>query len=279
LYKIKLQNHKKKIIGLAIFVLLGVLTWQPWKTPPLTGDWQTHLAVPSTAEFNGNLVTIKNVRNFRYYPTESDLHPNYYDKVYDLNKIKKIWYITEPFNGEEYAAHTFLSFEFEDNVFVSITIEARKTKAQAYSTWQGLLKSYPLIYIAADERDTVMLRANLRKDTEYVYPVKTSKEKAQKLFVDMLERMNDLLVHPVWYNTLFSNCTTNIAYHINRVTPGRVSWSWRLWLTGYADEYAYNLGLLDTNLSLQDARAKYKINDRSEKAGDVPNYSLLIRGQ
>jgi hypothetical protein len=95
----------------------------------------------------------------------------------------------------------------------------------------------------------------------------------------MLQKMNELSsTNPRWYNTLFANCTSSIAEHINKLTPGRISmFSWQLWLTASADELALNHGLLDTNLSIKQAREKYNINEISERVGDVPNYSIEIR--
>ncbi|MEI6587941.1 MAG: DUF4105 domain-containing protein [Candidatus Moraniibacteriota bacterium] len=267
-----------------IFVVMGVLViffgWYFLDKPSLKGDWQEQLAVISTAEFKGNQVIVRNVRNFRYYPTEADMHPSYYDKTYDLNQIKKVWYVTEPFNENKVAAHTFVSFEFNNGDFLAISVEARKTKGQKYSTLKGMLHSYPLVYVAADERDVVLLRANLRKDKVYVYPAKLEKpENAKLLLTDMLKEMNRLTTtDPAWYNTLFSNCTSRIASHVNKLTPGRISaFSWQLWLTSSADELALKRGLLDTNLSIEQAREKYNINATSERIGDVPNYSAEIR--
>lgn len=269
----------KWLLGAVGVLLLVCIVWQGVQRPPLTGDWQTQLDNISTAEFNGNTVTVRNVRNFRYGPTEADMHPDYYTKTYDLNGIERVWYTTEPFNENKLAAHTFLTFEFKNGDFLAITMEARKTKAQSYSIWKGMLRTYPLVYIAADERDVTLLRANLRKDEVYVYPVKLSKpENARLLLVDVLERMNDLLVHPVWYHTLFANCTSSIAYHVNRLSPDRVSsLSWQLWLTASADELALKRGLLDTDLSIEQARAKYAVTARSHEVGDVPDYSKRIR--
>ena len=71
----------KKILFSAGFFLVALLAWQSLKQAPLQDDWQVQLATPSMAEFNGNLVTVKNVRNFRYSPTEHDMHPAYYDKT------------------------------------------------------------------------------------------------------------------------------------------------------------------------------------------------------
>lgn len=260
---------------LVVFFFLYFLT-----SPSTIGDWQEQLAVLSTAEFNGDLVTVKNVRNFRYYPTEKDMHPAYYDKTYDLTQIKKVWYVAEPFNENQSAAHTFVSFEFSNGDFLAISIEARKTKDQVYSTWKGMLRSYPLVYIAADERDVLLLRANIRKDKVYVYPVKLEQpENARLILTDMLTTMNELIsTKPVWYNTLFANCTSSIAKHVNKITPHRISqFSWQLWLTASADELALKHGLLDTDLSITQAREKYSINQISERVGDVSNYSSEIR--
>ncbi len=268
------------VLGVVLLMaVLGFVGWQSSLTPPAQGDWQTHLNITSTAEFAGDSVTVRNVRNFRYGPTEADMHPDYYTKTYDLNGVERVWYITEPFNELKVAAHTFLSFEFKNGDFLAITMEARKTKTQEYSMWKGMVRTYPLVYIAADERDVVLVRANLRKDKVFAYPVKFSKpENARVLLVDVLERMNELLVQPAWYNTFWSNCTSNIAYHVNRISPDRVSpLSWQLLLTASADELALKKGLLDIDLSIEQARQKYEVTQLSQSTGDVPDYSKRIR--
>lgn len=270
----------KKILLILGGLLLLLIVWQGLKKVPLEGDWQEQLQIISSAEVKGDEVTIKNVRNFRYYPTEEDMHPGYYDKTYNLKEIKKVWFVTEPFNENQSAAHTFVSFEFTNGDFLAISIEARKTKEQTYSILKGMFHTYPLVYIAADERDVLLLRANIRKDKVYVYPVRLEKpENARLLLTDMLIRMNELVsTKPTWYNTLFANCTSSIAKHVNKLTPGRISvFNWRLWLTASADELALTSGLLDTDLSIDQAREKYSVNEASERIGDAPEYSLEIR--
>lgn len=268
----------KKYLLTLLFVVIAFGIYYLQMKPKVEAQWQPTLAVPSTAEFNGDLVTIHNVRNFRYTESEEPI-PAYYDKTYDLREIKKVWFVTEPFNEMKYAAHTFLSFEFNNGDFLSITIEARKTVDQKYSAFKGMLKTYPLIYIAADERDVILMRANIRKDKVYIYPVKLSKpENARLILVDMLNEMNTLVTKPKWYNSFFANCTSSIAKHVNKIDQGRISLlSWQLLLTASADKLAYHAGLIDTNLSIEQAREKYLITDKSLKIGDVENYSKLIR--
>lgn len=277
------KTFLKRFLKIAFLGLFIFVVWQYFKPAPLEGNWQLHLSQPSLAEFNSDeTVTVRNVRNFRYGPTEDDMHPDYYDRTYDLNGVKQIWFVNEPFNENQLASHTFVSFEFENGDFLAISIEVRKEVGQSYSVWKGLLRNYPLIYVAADERDVVLLRANLRKDDVFVYPVKLEKpENARLILTDMLERMNALVTtNPEWYNTLTSNCTSNIAFHVNKLSPKRISLlSWQLLFTASSDELALKAGLLDTDLPIAEARKKYQINALSEAAGDVSEYSRIIRGQ
>lgn len=277
--KIKKLGYKKILLG--VFGIICIVTlMRVFKPIPLAGDWQEQLAVPSIAEFNGDTVTVKNVRNFRYGPTESDMQKAHYDRTYDMSQLKKVWFVSEPFNENQLAAHTFVSFEFADGNFLAISIEARKTKDQVYSVWKGAINSYPLMYVAADERDVVLLRANLRKDKVYVYPVRLEKpENGRLLLVDMLTRMNELVsTKRAWYNSFLANCTSSIVGHVNKLSPGRISkFSWELLLTASADELALEAGLLDTDLSIEEARKKYSINEASMRVGDVQSYSAEIR--
>jgi len=192
--------------------------------------------------------------------------------------IRDVWYIVEPFSGIPCSAHTFLSFEFENDQFVSISVEIRKEKGETYDPIKGLFNKYELMYVIADERDVIKLRTNYRKDLVYVYPAKTTKEKTQTLFLDMIQRANSLRDNPEFYNTITNTCTTNIVSHINKITPDRVPFfNLRILLPANSDKLAYELGLIDTNLSFEDARTLYYINDRAMKYADDPDFSVKIR--
>ena len=283
----KKKNWKtvtKKILkytSLSIIVLLAIfIIWQASKKVPTEGDWKDALKVLSTAEFHDNLITVKNVRNFQYDSSGNPTIEAYYDKTYDLNKLKKVWYITAPFNPGSSFAHTFLSFEFQDNSFLVITVEGRLVKGQKYNPINGTIRTFPLMYIATDERDAIYVRANINKSAIYVYPLKANQKDGRLLLVDMLNRMNDLSIHPAWYNSIFDNCTSSIAKHVNKIWPGILpTFDWQVILTSYADKLALDSGLLDTNLDIDQARKKFYVTDKSEKAGYVENYSVLIRQQ
>ncbi len=101
----------------------------------------------------------------------------------------------------------------------------------------------------------------------------------QKLFVDMVTRSSQLNAQPEFYNTLTNTCTTNIVDHVNEISPNKVSFDWRYLFPEYADELAYEIGLLDTNLPLEELRQKHQINNLAEQYADSEDFSLKIRGK
>lgn len=270
-----------KIRSILVFIVacLGIfLLWQVILPVPTDSDWKDTLKLLSTAEFSGDSVTVKNIRNFQYDATGKPTVKDYYDKTYDLRQLKKTWYIVDPFDPGSAFAHTYLSFEFSDGSFLSITIEARLNKSQIYSIWGGIVHTYPLMYIAADERDVVYLRTNIFKDQMYMYPLKASPDQGRLLLVDMLERMNDIAVHPVWYTAYNANCTSSIASHVNKIWPGLLpTLDWQAILTGFADKLALDRGLLDTTLPLDEARKQFYVTDKAQEIGYVNEFSELIR--
>jgi len=273
--------RRKILLYTPLFLAVTILTliiWQSIKKVPTEGNWKTTLAVLSTAEFNGDRVTVKNVRNFEYDKDENVTAAKYEDRTYDLNKLSKVWFISSPFDPGSPFAHTFLSFEFEDSQYLAITIEARLTKEQKYTLTQGALRTYPLMYIAADERDVIYMRTTSRGADVYLYPLKATPLQGKVLLTDMLNRMNEIAVTPTWYNAFFANCTSSIAGHVNKIWPGVLpGFDWQSVVTGYADKLALESDLIDTTLSIDEAREKYYVSDISKEIGRVENYSKLIR--
>lgn len=265
------------LLFLLLFLIVALTITHFVTTPSNDRNWNDDQKVLPYAEINNDLISIHNIRNFSYTST-TDYTPSYYDKTFDLSKLKKVWYIVEPFSGIPGSAHTFLSFEFENDQFVSISIEIRKEKGETYNPIKGLFNKYEIMYVIADERDVIKLRSNYRKDLVYVYPVKTTEEKAQALFLDMISRTNNLKDHPEFYNTVTDNCTTNIVKHVDKITPDRVPlFNLRILLPANSDKLAYDLGLIDTDLTFEQVRVRYFINDQAMKYADDPNFSVKIR--
>src|SRR3954463_12858945 len=88
------------------FVL--VLTWWLTLQPSNNRDWQPGLAQLAYADIAGNTVTVHNIRNCDYR-SESDFDVHYYDKTFDLDKIRAAdLYMV--YWGSPHMAHTMVSF-------------------------------------------------------------------------------------------------------------------------------------------------------------------------
>ncbi len=267
----------KTIISILVIIGIGFYIFAVLpKKPSNDRDWSPDQKILSTITKNGDIVTIENVRNFTYAST-TIYTANYYTKDYNISKLKKVWYIVEPFSGYKGAAHTFLSFEFEENVFLSVSVEIRKEVGESFSAKNGLLREYELMYVFADEKDAVKLRTNFRKDTVYMYPVQTTPEKARLVFEDIVVRAQTLAEKPEFYNTLTNNCTTNIIAHVNAIDPKRIPLTYAAIFPEYSDIVAHKLGLIPNDLPIEEIRAKYKINEKAETFANDPDFSVKIR--
>jgi len=266
---------KRKVAVVLLFCLVVVFAVHFISTPSNDRDWSNDQALLAYAKFDGDEVKIFNIRNFSYTATD-EYEIDYYDKTFNLNDVTSVDYIVEPFDGIG-AAHTFLSFGFNNEDYVAVSVEIRKEKGESFSPLKGLFRNYELMYVIADEKDVVVLRANHRKDEVYLYPVEVSYENMKNLFVDVLERANQLRDEPEFYNTLTNTCTTNIARHINNISPNKIPWDLRLLLPKNSDVLAYELGLLDNSVPFEVLRSRHLINKKVEMYANEPNFSQLIR--
>ena len=97
------------------------------------------------------------------------------------------------------------------------------------------------------------------------------------VFLDMLLRANAIKEKPEFYNTLTNTCTTNLVAHVNEIIPGRIPFSLKILMPAHSDELAREIGLIDQNISIEELRAKYKINERALRYADDPQFSVRIR--
>jgi hypothetical protein len=148
--------------ALAAYLLLfgGVLSW--WLTIPPSNDrpWVPDVARLSTAEIDGDRVTIHNLRNFAYR-SEEDYDERWETRSYDLSTIEGVDFFLV-YWGSPAIAHTITSWTFEAGPPLAISIETRKEVGETYSAVKGFFRQYELYYVVSDETDVVGLRTNHR---------------------------------------------------------------------------------------------------------------------
>jgi hypothetical protein len=269
-----LPNRRRTLLGFG--AACGVLlVWWLSIEPSNQRDWQAEVAVLPYATRDGDRVTLHEVRNFDYR-TEQDFVARYDDRTYDLRALDAVDLIAVYWAGEA-IAHIIVSFGFGAE-HVAFSIETRKRQGEAYSSLAGFFRRYELIYLVGDERDLIRVRTNYREPREQVhlYRTRTSPPNGRRLFLEYVERINQLKERPEFYNTLASNCTTDV-WSLAQALSGALPLDWRVLLSGYFPSYAYELGALDTRLPFAELKARSLINAAAEAADQAPDFSTRIR--
>ena len=269
------RRHLGVVVAFVAFAL--VTSWWFTLKPLQHRDWQPDDAETAWADIQGDDVTIHNVRNCDYVTTK-DYTCHWETRAYNLSNLSGIdLFIT--WWGPTLIAHPIVSFDFGSQGHVPMSIETRDVVGQSYSAVRGFFRQYALIYIVTDERDVVRLRTNFRKDEEvYLFRTTVKPELSRKIFLDYLERVNELHNQPEWYNALTNNCTTNIDVSASQAQDRSTVWNWRVILNGKMDEMLYEHHRFVTGgLSLPELKAQAHINAAGIAADNSPDWSKLIR--
>ncbi len=258
------------------FALL--LLWWFSLEPSNERDWQTDVAVLPSATIDGDSVTVHNIRNFAYR-TETDYTPAYYDRRFDLRQLSGVDLVAVYWMGPA-IAHVFLSFAFADGQHLAFSIETRKEKNEDYSTLKGFFRQYELYYVVADERDVIRLRTNYRHnppESVHVFRLRSKPEHQRRLFLEYLRQINALKEKPAFYNTLTTNCTTNIWFNA-RVIDANLPFSWKILASGHVPELLYERGQLqDDGLPFAELQRRAEVNARAQAADQAADFSQRIR--
>ncbi len=255
----------------------ALLAWFFSLAPSNDRDWQADVATLPYATVAGDIVTMHNIRNFDYR-SETDYTPAYYDKRFDVSKLTGVDIIAVYWMGPA-VAHIFVSFEFAGSDHLAVSIETRKEKGEEYSTLKGFFRQYELYYVVADERDVIRLRTNYRKDPPedvYVYRAQGPLENGRRLFLDYVRKINSLKEKAEFYNTLTTNCTTNIWMH-TLVNVGHLPFSWKILASGYVPQYMYEAGRLDNSVPFAELQKRALVNPRAHGADKAQDFSRRIR--
>ena len=239
-------------------------------------DWSPELAVLARAEIRGNQVTVHNIRDCRWR-TLDDFTVSYYDKTFDLDKLTSVDFIVVPFNDMPSLGHTMLSFGFDNEDYLAVSVEIRKERGEDFSPIKGFFQQYELMYVVASERDVIQKRVNCDLSEVFEYRSTATPKQARRLFLDVMQRVNKLGKEPEFYDTLTNNCTTNIRNHINHLKPDEVPYDYRVLLPGCSDRLAYDLGLIERHGSYEETRLRARVNYQAYLYRDDPAFSQKIR--
>lgn len=220
--------------------------------------WNPEVAKQATFDRQDNIITVHNVRNFDWH-SETDYTEQWQSRQYDLDKLTSMDLILSIWDNPN-IAHTMISFGFKDGQRLVFSVEIRKEVGESFSSIGGFFRLYELALIAADEKDVIYTRSNIRQESVYIYPISYDKAKMQQLFLIYLNEGKELQNKPQWYNTLLSNCTTVIYQMVKDID--NVPMDYRILASGRLPAYLYELGALDNRHSLMQLQQVAYINPK-----------------
>lgn len=262
--------------GVALAMLLG--GW--WVRIPAsdTRDWAADVARHLVAQVDGEVVTLQNVRNFDWR-SNTDFTPRWETRRYDLQRLRSVDMGVSYWMGPA-IAHTLVSFGFEGaqggTDYVAFSVEIRKERGESFSAVAGFFKQFELALVAADERDVLRVRTNVRGEDVYLYRVDMPPAAMRSLFLAYVDQAHQLSAQPRFYDTLTANCTT-IVFEMAQRIVGQLPLDWRLLASGYLPEYLHSIDGLKAKDNLATLHAAGRIADRAKAADQDPAFSQAIR--
>ena len=258
-------------LGLALFALAtgaGALLAVHRRVPRADRDWAPDHAVPAQIHLTPEDAKIQRLRDFRHRTTGVPVEA-YRDEVVALDDVRRVWLVVAHFSRAwRGLAHVLLSFELAGGRYIAISIEARRRRGQPYSIIGGFLRRFEVTYVVGTESDLLGARA-VAGERLHLYPIKAEPEQARALFLDMLLGAEARRRFPAFYHTVAHNCATVLREHVNRVLPDRLPFGRAVIFPGYADGVALARGLLDTDLPLESARTRFRVDERVRLALDA----------
>lgn len=252
----------------------GLLTWWQGIRPSHDRDWAAVGENLPRIQISGDNAEIRNVRNFNWR-SETDFDPRWENRSFKVSQVQGVDLFLSYWTGPS-IAHLIVSLDIRDEAPVAFSIEIRREKTEEYSALAGFFKSYELMILAVDERDVVKLRTHVWKEDVRLYRLGVGTEKAQALFKGYAREIEEIAQNPRFYNTLTGNCT-NIAYRLARELWPALKPDWRVLVSGYVPDLAYEIGAVDTRIPLEALKETAKISAKARALGIAADFSAGIR--
>ncbi len=253
-------------------VWAAFLLWYATRIPRNDKAWIPEVLHGATGQMGRN-ITIPHVRRFRWL-TRKDVVEKWEpwevdpEAITSVDLVMSIW-------SSPLIAHTMVSFGFADGRHLVFSGETRRQKGDRFTITGGFFRRFELILIAADERDVIHLRTDVRREKVSLFPVLMEPDARRALFLAFVGQGNDLARQAMWYNTVTTNCTT-VPFEIVQTIAPRLRYDWRLLFSGHLPGYLKKLGVLPPgNMAELNAQAVLPVS--ADDGTDDLAYSRRLR--
>ncbi len=285
--------------AIAVFVLFGLATlrylfdWRRWRwlaafasltaillvwwntlEPPADGDWALGVERQTTGVIEGDILTLTDIRDFDWQ-TATEATATWTNGTYDLSTIQTVDLFMSYWAGPA-MAHLMVSFGFEDGRYLAWSGEVRREAESQFSPVADFFKEHSLVMLAAEERDVIGLRSNIKNETVYIFRLGATPEQARNMLEAYVVKADKLAEEPVFFNSVFTNCSYTVLQMV-RAIGVTLPVDWRVLVNGYLPNYLHELGSVNTSVSLDELYSAGDITARALAEGLTPDYSAAIR--
>ena len=269
---------------LLIFLGIALSGCQPWQMnrisdqilPSNQRDWNPGLSVLPQFNRDNEKGTLTNIRRCDYL-TSDDYVVRHYDRTFTITEIQSLDFIVAPSNDRPAICHAMLSFGLQDGTYLCVSIEGRTEKDEIYSPLLSLGRQYEITYVVGDEQDLIGARA-LHRDLEIqIFPTIASPEQSQRVFLDLMDRVNQLRFTPEFYDPIQNSNRSNLKRHLSLLQPVANKPSWQTFSLGFSPRQAYEQGLLENRVSFETLESLANVTSLARQYYDAPDFSKRIR--
>ncbi len=234
-------------------------------------------------------LTINHFRDFRY-SRSIPMRETYRQFEFNLQQIRRSWFVVQYFVEAEFIAHTMLCFEIhpdpnstkpdEKSRFFAVSIEVRCERNEQFGLLTGIFRNYELMYVVGDELDLLGKRIVDRPgDRVYLYLVNAEPTQLQDFFGKVAARIEGLQYRPEFYHTLYNNCTNNIAFHVNQIRRDPLdTGSLRMVFSGFSDRLAFENHLIGRpGETFEELKSRSRVDLQGERLPLDESFSLNLR--
>ena len=248
-----------------------LLVWFLSLRPRLSRNWAPDVARIVTGDVAGDIVTLQDVRAFRW-TSETEATETWTRERVDLRQLRDADIFTSVW-GNPKIAHLLVSFGFTTGQRIVFSVEIRREQGEAFSSIGGFFRQFELALIAAPEDDILYLRTNQRGEEVRRYPLHLTPEQLRPIFLAYVALGNRLARRAAFYNTLTANCTT-VVWQLLRIGAPGLGWHRSVLLSGLLPGWLHRQGLI-ADPARQDI--SIRITPLARAAPEGTAYSQAIR--
>jgi hypothetical protein len=275
--QIFIPSRLLRIVGLIWLLGAGIFSVAYLSLRPSHDKkWAADVARLPWVEHSGDIFRIHDVRDFKYR-SEKDFDARYVIREFDINELSRVDLITSHW-GSDHIAHIMISFGFSNGEFLTFSLETRKESNESYSALAGFFRNYELIAVAAQERDIITLRTDVRQPNEdvYLWQIDIAPHKARIFLLRYIKLIERLQKKPEFYSSATTNCTTGVL-NLAEGLDANLIYSWKILLSGHSASFLYDIGSLDRSVPFSELKARSRINEKAHAAFGRDDFSRIIR--